>query len=250
MFTPENALERSLLRAIEEPAHRLAFLKEFVDAELSFALLDPQDGKGGGYAVPEVTHEDISFVPIFTADSRVKAMFPDERMMVVRQSFKQIVSQLDDANFVLNPGSEVGHEFMAEDVAAMMKGDFERANEGFDDDGGEEGDEAALPTLVGRPQPLPTHLTTPLAALFATLPEVVKAHVAQALFADEDGGKRLVIGLTVEGDLDDVLDRVEEILSDAAKPTDEIDFVPVPGSPLDNYFERDVQPFYRKSDPA
>ncbi|GLK79884.1 enhanced serine sensitivity protein SseB C-terminal domain-containing protein [Methylopila turkensis] len=248
MFTPENALERSLIRAIEEPAHRVAFLKEFLDAELSFALLDPADGKGGGYAVPEVTHEDLSFVPIFTADSRVTAMFGEERLLIVRQSFKQIVSQIEDANFVLNPGSDYGHEFMAEDVAAMLEGDFERANEGFDDapDVGDE-DAGELPTLVGRPDPMPTHLTAPLAALFATTPEVTTAHIAQALFADADGVKRLVIGLGVESDLDAVLDRVEEVLENVARPTDTIDFVPVPGSPLDAYFERDVQPFYRKT---
>lgn len=250
MFTPENDLERSLIRAIEEPDHRVAFLKEFLECELSFALLDPDDGKGGGYAVPEVMHEELSFVPIFTSDSRVEAMFEGEKMLIVRQSFKQIVSQIEDANFVLNPGSDYGHEFMAEDVVAMMEGDFERANEGFDDapdvgDDEEEGGE--LPTLVGRPQPVPAHLTTPLAALFATLPEVRAAHMAQALFADADGSKRLVIGISADGDIDPILDKVEDVLSEVAKPTDEIDFVPIPGSPLDAYFQRDVQPFYRKT---
>lgn len=247
MFTPENALERSLIRAIEEPEHRIAFLKEFLEAELSFALMDPGDGKGGGYAVPEVTHEDLSFVPVFTSDARVGAMFPDERLMVVRQSFKQIVSQIEDANFVLNPGSEYGHEFMAEDVAAMLDGDFERANEGFDVAPDFEDEEDDLPTLVGRPQTPRTHLTAPLAALFAELEDVEAAHMAEATIADEDGIKRLVIGLRVNGDLDAVLDRVEEVLESSARPTDTIDFVPIPGSPLDGYFERDAEPFYRKT---
>ena len=163
MFTPQNDLERSLIRAFDEPAHRPAFLKSVLEAELSLALMDPQDGRGGGYAVPEVTHEDLSFVPIFTSDSRVQAMFGDERLMVVRQTFRQILEQVDGANFVLNPGSDYGHELMAEDIAAMLDGDFERAAGGFDrEPEAEEGDD--LPTLVGRPSPMPMHLTAPLAA--------------------------------------------------------------------------------------
>jgi hypothetical protein len=246
LFTPQNDLERSLIRAFDEPEHRPAFLKSVLEAELSLALMDPQDGRGGGYAVPEVTHDDLSFVPIFTSDSRVQAMFGDERLMVVRQSFRQILEQVDGANFVLNPGSDYGHELMAEDVAAMLDGNFERAAEGFDrEPEEEEGDD--LPTLVGRPSPMPMHLTAPLGALFATLPDVRAGYIAQAIFAEPDGVKRLVIGISTDGDLDAVLDHVESVLIDSAKPTDIIDFVPVPGSPLDAYFGRDVQPFYKKA---
>ncbi|HEY0290984.1 MAG TPA: enhanced serine sensitivity protein SseB C-terminal domain-containing protein [Hansschlegelia sp.] len=243
MFNPENDLEQALVRAAEEPAHRVAFLTAFLDAELSLALVDSGDAKDG-YVVPEVTQDDLAFVPVFTSDGRVKAMFGDEKLMIVRQTFRQILEQLDDANFVLNPGSDYGREFTSGDVAAMLDGHFERAAEGFDEEPGDEGGE--VPTLVGKPSPMPTHLTAPLAAMFATIPEVRAAHIAQALFADEEGVKRLVIGLSADGDIDAVFDRIGDVLEEAAKPTDVIDFVSVPGSPLDGYFERDVQPFYRK----
>lgn len=248
MFKPENALERALVKAAEDPAARAPFLKMLLDAELSFALVEGE-AKGSGYEVPEVTHEDDSFVPVFTADSRVKAMFGDERMMVVRQSFRQIMSQIAGANFVLNPGSDYGREIWAGDVMAMLDGDFEKAAESDDDESGEGGyEEAPLPTVVGRPTPTPTHLVTPLAKLFSTLPDVRAAHMAQALFAEADGLKRLVIGVALEpaGDIDAVLDEVTGVLDRVAKPTDVIDFVPVPGSPLDDYFSRDTQPFYKK----
>jgi hypothetical protein len=251
MFTPENDLERSLVRAAEDPAARVPFLKSLLDGELSFALVEAGGGRSEGYEVPEVTDEGLSFVPIFTADSRVKAMFGRERMMVVRQTFRQIIGQVEGANFVLNPGSDYGREIMAEDVAAMLAGDFEKAAESDDSDGAGEGgyDEAPLPSAVVRPSPMPMHLTAPLAKLFADMPEVRAAHVAQSLFAEPDGLKRLVIGLALEegGDLDEALDRMGEVLDRAAKPTDVIDFVPVPGSPLDSYFERDAAPFYRKA---
>ena len=244
MFTPENDLERSLMRAFEEPAHRVDFLKTFLDAELAFGLVDSGDAKQG-YVVPEVTQDDLAFVPVFTSETRVKAMFGDDKMMIVHQTFRQILDQIDDANFVLNPGSEYGREFTTGDVAAMLDGQFERAAEGFDDEPGED-DGGDIPTLVGKPSPMPTHLTAPLSAMFATIPEVKAAHIAQAMFADEEGVKRLVIGLSAEGDIEAVFDRIGDVLEEAAKPTDVIDFVSVPGSPLDDYFERDVQPFYRK----
>lgn len=248
MFTPENDLERSLVRAADDKEARVPFLKDLLDGELSFALIE-SGGKGQGYEVPEVTHEDQSFVPIFTADSRVKAMFGRERMKIVRQSFRQIVEQVEGAHFVLNPGSDYGRELYAEDVAAMLAGDFEKAAETDDEDDGGDFEDVALPSAVVRPSPMPTHLTAPLAKLFAGMPEVRAGHVAQALFAEPDGLKRLVIGLALEegADLDDTLDKLGEVLDRVAKPSDIIDFVSVPGSPLDGYFERDAAPFYWKA---
>jgi hypothetical protein len=245
MFAPENDLERLLIRSAAEPDQRTSFLKTLAKADLILALIDSGDAREG-YIVPEVTHEDDVFVPIFTSDARVEAMFGDEKLMIVRQTLKQIAEQIDDAHFVLNPGSEHGREFMAEDVAAILRGDFAAvAAEGFErgsDDG-----EGGPPTLVGRPNPLPVHLTAPLAALFATLPEVRAAHVAQAVEPDPNGVKRLVIGLAADGDVDAIFDKIGDVLEEVARPSDVIDFVTVPGSPLDVYFERDTQPFYKKA---
>jgi hypothetical protein len=249
MFNPENDLERALVRAAEDPAARVPFLKMLLDGELSLALIDSGGSAGAGYEVPEVTHEDVSFVPVFSADSRVAAMFGREKMMVVRQSFRQIIDQMDGANFVLNPSSDYGREVYAEDVAAMLKGDFESAAETDDFEPGQGDEDDELPKAVGRATPPPTHLTAPLAKLFATLPQVRAAHIAQAVFEGPDGLKRLVMGVATEpgADVDDVFDRIGEVLDRVAKPSDVIDFVPVPGSPLDGYFERDVAPFYRKA---
>jgi hypothetical protein len=244
MFKPENDLERLLVRAADEPEARVPFLKALLDGQLSFALVE---GEGaGGYEVPEVSHEDMSFVPVFTADSRVKAMFGRERMKIVRQSFRDIVGQVEGAHFVLNPGSDYGREIFAEDVAAMLAGDFEAA---VGDEEEDDYEDAPLPSAVVRPSSMPTHLTGPLAKLFAGMPEVRAGHVAESLFAESDGLKRLVIGLALEpgADFDDVLDRLGEVLDRVARPTDTIDFVQTPGSPLDGYFERDVAPFYRKA---
>ena len=106
---------------------------------------------------------------------------------------------------------------------------------------------AVWPLLL-RPAPMPTHLTTALAKMFGAMREVKSAHVAQAVFPDPDGSKRLVIGIETDGDLDFILDRVSPLLDRVAKPSDVIDFVQIPGSPLDGYFQRDVAPFYRKAE--
>lgn len=247
MFTPENDLERALVRAAQDPSARAPFLKTLLDSELAFALVEG-GGKGkpgDGYEVPEVEADGQGFVPVFTAESRVRTMFGDEKMMIVRQTFRQIVEQVSDANFVLNPGSDYGREIMAADVRAMLAGDFAAAASGAGED--DEGAETPLPAAIGRPSPAPTHLTGPLAKLFAGIPEVRAAHIGQSLFPDSYGTKRLVIGVAADGDVDAVFDRMGEVLDQVARPTDVIDFVPVPGSTLDGYFERDANPFYRKA---
>lgn len=247
MFKPENDLERALVRAAEDASARAPFFEKLIDAELTLALVESRDKKGGGYEVPEVMSDDVAFVPIFTADARVEAMFGLEKMMKVRQTFRQILEQIDGANFVLNPGSDYGREIMEADVAAMLAGDFEKAAESDDfsaDSGFDE--EQPLPQVVGRPSPVPNHLVKPLVKLFGGLREVKAVYLAQSLFPDADGLKRLVIGVECDGDLDVVLDHVGEVLDDVAKPSDVIDFVGVPGSPLDDYFAKDNQPIYRR----
>ena len=219
----------------------LPFLKELIDAELSFALVPGEDGQES-FEVPELEDRGVGFVPIFTADKRIQSVFGEEKMTVVRQTFRQIAEQLQGANFVLNPGSDYGREFMAEEVAAMLAGDFETVATEGDDDG------PPLPVAVARPAPMPTHLTQPLARMFGAMREVQAAHIAQAVFPDPDGTKRLVIGIAADGDLDFILERAAPLLDRVAKPSDVIDFVPIPGSPLDGYFERDVSPFYKKTD--
>ena len=252
MFKPENDLERALVRAADDASARVPFFEQLIDAELTLALVESRGkgGPGGGYEVPEVMADDVAFVPIFTADSRVEAMFGFERMMKVRQTFRQILEQIDGANFVLNPGSEYGREISEDDVKAMLAGDFEKAAESDDfavDGGFDEEDEQPLPQVVGRPSPQPTHLVKPLVKLFSGLREVRAVYLAQSLFPGADGVKRLVIGIECDGDLDVVLDHVGEVLDEVAKPSDVIDFVSVPGSPLDGYFEKDNQPIFRRT---
>lgn len=241
MFLPENDLERALIRAAEDPAARAPFLKTLLDAELAFALVDA--GKDG-YHVPELEEGGKVFVPIFTSEKRVEPAFGGEAMFVVRQTLRQILEQVEGANFVLNPGSDYGRELSAADVKAMLAGDFEAAAESDD---GPDDNEFGLPAAVGKPTPMPTHITTPLARMLGAIREVKSAHIAQALFPDPDGTKRLVIGIETDGDLDFVLDRITQLLDRVAKASDVIDFVPIPGSPLDGYFQRDVNPFYRRA---
>lgn len=241
MFKPENDLERLLVRAEDDPEQRVAFLKALTKADIVFGLVDSGDPREG-YIVPEVSDDDLAFVPIFTSEARVEAMFGDEKLMIVHQTLGQIAGQIEDAHFVLNPGSDYGQEFLAAEVAALLRGEFEEVAAGEF-----EGEEDSGPPLqVGRPNPLPVHLTAPLAAMFATMPAVNAAYVAQALEADGAGAKRLVIGLSAHGDVEPIFDKIGEVLEDAAKPADVIDFVTVPGSPLDDYFEGDTQPFYKK----
>ncbi|WP_020177638.1 enhanced serine sensitivity protein SseB C-terminal domain-containing protein [Methylopila sp. M107] len=242
MFIPENDLERALVRAADDKSARAPFLKTLLDAELAFALTDAGQE---GYRVPELEEGGEVFVPIFTSEKRVQPAFGEEKMFVVKQTLRQILQQVEGAHFVLNPGSDYGRELFDEDIKAMLAGDFEKAAESDDERPENEYD---LPTAVGRPTPTPTHLITPLTRMFAAMREVKSAHIAQAIFPDPDGTKRLVIGVSTDGDLDFVLDRVTQLLDRVAKPSDVIDFVPIPGSPLDGYFERDVNPFYKKAD--
>ena len=140
MFEPENDLERSLVRAANEPAHRADFFRELMDAQV-FLALDfvgdpPVAGPDGEVTLPKGTtlnlralkSGDEAFVPFFTAPSRARVIFKGEHV-VVPEKTRDLFQRYPQAQFVLNPGWPVSKDFLRDEVARFMQGDFGAAHE-------------------------------------------------------------------------------------------------------------------------
>ncbi len=247
MFTPENDLERSFIRAANEPGHRPNFLRELMDArifiavELSGAL--PAVGADKEMVLPQDmtarlrswSQNGRSFLPFFTAPSRAHEIMKKDHA-VAPEKTHELFQRYPDAQFVLNPGSEYSKEFLREEVARLLAGDFGDAVERFGIEGGTR-------MLLGQPAQYPSDLVAALSALFEHEPAITAAHLVQAAYGE--GPPHLVIGLAAAENFDLLMQRLGPKMHAALPAEQLIDFVPTTAQPFEDYF-RAATPFFKR----
>lgn len=246
MFTPENPFEESLVRAIQEPAHRTQFYRDFLAADLYVGLHGPappmENGRiksGTGVHIQGVEAGGKTYLAVFSSLPRLRA-FLDEGTATLRLACRDLLEMTRGAELMLNPGSDYGKEFVAEEVAALLDGSmFEGRRR-----------EAAGPTqvLLGPPAQDPRPLTGSLRRVYENRPEVQAAYVAWMV--DPGQGEEqgvLLVAIDTAGDWDAVSAASDEVARGSAREHGPVDFVQLtPDSSLWGYF-RTVRPFYRRS---
>jgi hypothetical protein len=135
MFEPENDLERSLIRAVNEPAHRPDFLLRMFNAQTYLAMVveggplpASPDGRvvipPGATVTPKTLHEGHQeYLQFFTSLSRARARGKGQFLiapMVTRELFERHFGK----HFMLNPGYEHAQKFSSDDVNRMLAGQF------------------------------------------------------------------------------------------------------------------------------
>lgn len=136
MFEPENDLERSLIRAVNDPAHRPDFLRRmfngqtFVALEVEGPLPRPSlDGRvkipaGAKVTLRTMRAGDQEYVPFFTALSRARAK-GNAQSIFSHMTTSDLFRRQSGRQFVLNPGFEHAQMFSSADVSRMLAGQFD-----------------------------------------------------------------------------------------------------------------------------
>src|SRR5690349_5365375 len=117
MFEPENDLERSLIRAVNEPAHRPDFLLRMLNAQ-TFVPLEidgprPPARPDGRVVLPpgaKLTFRTIRVgplecLPFFSAASRARAK-NHARTVLAPMATRELFERYTGRHFMLNPGHE------------------------------------------------------------------------------------------------------------------------------------------------
>jgi hypothetical protein len=236
MFEPENDLERSFVRAANEPAHRPDFVRTLMDAEIFLALefsgAPPVAGPDGQMTLPKgttltlrsLTKGNQSFVPFFSAPVRAHAIFKSDH--VAPEKTRDLFQRYPQAQFVLNPGSEYSKDFLREEVVRLLSGDF---GVGFERVHVEEGTRL----LIGQPAEYPDKLVAALSAAFEQEPSIAAAHLAQAAYGDKPS--HLVIALDIGEDWDALMQRLGPRMRGLLPSTQVVDFVPLTGGGFESY---------------
>jgi hypothetical protein len=246
MFEPENDIERSLVRAYSEPAHRPDFLRQLLDAEVFLVLIPSGAGvqkasdgtmtlpKGTKLQLQSLRRGDQRFLPFFSAPSRVHAVFKSDHI-VAPDKPRAIFQRYSDAQFVLNPGSDYGKDFLRDEADRLLRGDF--------------GDgltrttiDAPMRILVAQPVDYPTELVAALSGLFKEIPAIDAAHLA--LIASPGDEAHLVIAMSITGDWDAVMEKLGPKLKNVLAADKRVDFMALAGSPLESHLRSNTQPFY------
>ncbi|AMN44406.1 enhanced serine sensitivity protein SseB C-terminal domain-containing protein [Rhodoplanes sp. Z2-YC6860] len=135
MFEPENDLERSLIRAVNDPAHRPDFLLRMLDAQTFIPLeIDgprPPARPDGRVVLPpgaKLTFRTIRVgplecLPFFSAASRARAK-NHARSVLAPMATRELFERYAGRHFMLNPGHEHTQTFSADDIRRMLAGQF------------------------------------------------------------------------------------------------------------------------------
>jgi hypothetical protein len=245
MSKPENPFEESLIRAIDEPGHRSQFYRDFLAADLYVGLHGPapplENGAlkpGTGVNIQGVEAGGKTYLSVFSSMPRLRAFLGDQTA-TLRLACRDLLEMTRGAELMLNPGSDHGKEFVAEELAALLDGSmFERDRHVV---------ESPTQVLLGQPAQDPRRLTDALRRAYEQRPEVKAAYVAWMLYPGREEDGALLVAVDTAGEWDGLSAESGGIAQGFSQEYGPVDFVQLePEGSLWGYF-RNVKPFYRRS---
>ena len=245
-FDPVNHLERSLMQAAKDPAHRPQFYRDFLAGDLFVVEEGPPRTSGPrtleeGAKLSLVTfeREGHRVIPIFSSLPRL-GVFIKEEVNYIAMKTPDFLKMTKGATLVLNPGSDYGKEFNAAEIASLLDGSMWRPSDVYVTP-------KQTKVLIGQPANYPTELVDALRRYFEGTPEVVRAFLAHYFNPDRDQKAHTMIAMEVTGDWDRVAADAGMVARDVVVPDPPIDFLRMEGKPgLEDHFRKGVKPFYEK----
>lgn len=223
-FVPENDLEKTMLRAAAEPSARADFYRALLASNLIVL------GRfGETMEIETVANESGRYHPIFTAPSRLTPFVP-EGMANFTIAARTLFEATRGAQFVINPGSELGKVLSPEEIDWFLKS-FSRAD-----------------ILVVKPKEHPANLIKALCVLFTSRTLIRAAHLVHVMREGIDEVPHPMIGLEAEGDVPRLAQEIFEA-AEAVHPGMPIEVVYLdPQGELDPLQKHmlSVPPFYRR----
>lgn len=225
-FTPENELEKAMLRAVSDDSARPAFYRQLLDSEL--VVLGEI---GETMSLETVSNGKESYHPVFTSQKRLTD-FMAEATANFRIPGRVLFHSTRGAQFVLNPGAEVGKTLTIEEIAWFLETFRPVGNE----------------LIVAQPKVLPKTLLKALCVLFTSRSLIRAAHLTYVARDGVDKEGHPLIGLEADGEVPRL---VQEIFAaaEAVLPGKPIEVVYLPEGPLNPLQEHllSVPPFYKRA---
>ncbi|HKV41732.1 MAG TPA: enhanced serine sensitivity protein SseB C-terminal domain-containing protein [Blastocatellia bacterium] len=250
-FEPCNLLERSLVQAAKDPAHRPQFYKDFVASDIFIIQhgepppnSDTRQVLAAGKTI-KIEHLEYNgklYIPIFSSLERLQVALTAEAAYLGINAL-DFLKMTQGSPLLLNPGSVYGKEFTEPEVASLIDGSIWNPSEQY---------VVRKPTqvLFGQPKNYPNELVQTLTRLFATMPEIKRAWLAHYFNPERDEKPHTLIAIEHSGQWDRVAGQAGMVAREVRIPDPPVDFMELTGSGdkggAEHYFLNSTEPFYKK----
>ncbi|AHM75354.1 enhanced serine sensitivity protein SseB [Yersinia hibernica] len=258
----EHNLESLLKLAATESIHRSAFFRALLDATV-LVLVDESDKSGedgemtftagNGVNILHWEKQDgESVIPFFTSvevlqqalDIAEDQPVDSEKQPFIAMPVRVLFEMTQGAHLFLNPKSEHGKEFWPQEVAMLLEnGGLAQPAEMVVDK------ESQI--LLGQPEEYPAAMVDALIQLFSQRKPVRRAFLALMHDKAVDEKPNLLIGLEVDGSIDEIDQLIQEaghVASDYAPDDGPVDFCVVNEKErgVSHYLMTHTQAFYQR----
>jgi hypothetical protein len=245
-FEPQNDLERSLMRASSDPAHRPRFYRDFTESQI-FVINHGEPLAGDGETTLEegrslrlqaVELNGKPYLPIFSSLPRLQVVLTGPSSYVALNAL-QFLEITRGADLVLNPGSDFGKEFTAAEIESILDGSIGRPDESYVA-------QKDTQVLIGQPANYPTELVEALKRLFAARTDVKRAWLAHFHNPERDEKAHTLVALDAAGDWDEISAAVGIVVQSTPLPDPPVDLLQITGrGGVEDYF-KSTEPFYER----
>ncbi len=189
-FISENELERALVKAVKNPASAPDFYRLLLQSDL--LVLGTAQGQeearesftvspGETFNLVTGTNAGGPFLPIFSSLPRMQEYVKQESKFL-RINGRGLLDMTRGAPVILNPSSEYGKEFTAQQIALLLDGPAARGEQRI---------------VVGEAD-YPMALVEALVILFSSRPDIATAWMIQVTFADRAGEPHPLVGIELD----------------------------------------------------
>jgi hypothetical protein len=247
-FLPQNDLERSLMKAATDPAHRPQFYQDLARSDVFIiqhgAAPPPEERRltlqqGMTLQVQSIQHEGKPYVPIFSSLLRLRAAIDDD-VAYLGLNAVALFQITRGSALILNPGSAYGKEISADEASRIADGTIGAPTERYVV-------EKATQVMIGAPANVPTELIGALSRFFETRKAVKRAWLAHFFNPAQDKAPHTLIALEVTDDSETIMGEAGTVIAGVTVPDPPVDMIRVTGrEEIDQYFLREAKPFYRR----
>lgn len=251
-ITEENKLEEILRLAADEPAHRPEFCEVLLASSiyvLGHTGMTESDEEeevnleaGSNIQIQHWEKPDGSpVIPFFSSLEVLQKSIKSEDSYIAlpaRSLFEMTVG----AELFLNPKSDYGKEFIAEEVQHLLSTGISQAPS-------QRVVEKETKVLLGQPSNYPAKMIDSLTQLFSKNSDVKAAYLALMHDTSVDEKPHLIVGVEAEGEVEKLMREAGNVAGDTGPEGEPVDLYRVNqnDSGLSQYFITETKPFYEKS---
>ncbi|WP_175650781.1 enhanced serine sensitivity protein SseB [Pseudomonas sp. Marseille-P9899] len=243
----ENALEKSLRLAADEPANRPDFFKTLLNSTVYvLGTTGTDEGQANLEAGSSITiahwqkPDGSAVIPFFSSLQTLQRSIDSEESYIEIPA-RSLFEITQGAPLFLNPKSPYGKEFFPDEVRHIL-------SDGIGHESTQRTVEKDTRVLLGQPSQYPSKMVSSLTHLLARHRNVKRAFLALMHNASSDEKPHLVIGIEADGDVELAMREAGNVAGDTVPDGEVVDLYRVHHgeSGLSDYFLHETAPFYER----